>query len=248
LKKGIAPPNIPLPLLYRACEKLGTLERELRALSLIVPAGGTAVDIGANVGLWTYAMSRYFDRVEAFEPQPDLHNYLRKSKLKKVNVYPVALSSEKCEMTLNIPAHNGLSIRGMATFGKVEGPCDSVNVGVDTLDSYDFRGISFMKIDVEGHESLVLQGGKKTIEREKPVMVIEIEQRHLNVPMTSVIQGVIDMGYSGYFLNEGQVCPISEFDCDEYQQAYLCNSSNRYIHLPKKYGNNFIFKPVGIKK
>jgi FkbM family methyltransferase len=248
LKKGISPPNVPLPLLYRACERLGTLERELRALSIIVPQGGTAIDIGANVGLWTYALSKYFNRVEAFEPQPGLNNYLRRSNLKKVTVYPVALSSEKCEMMLNIPSHHGLSIRGMATFGKVEGPCDSVNVSVNRLDDYDFHGISFMKIDVEGHESQVLQGGRKTIEREKPVMVIEIEQRHLDIPMTAVIQNILDMGYAGLFLNEGKLCPISEFDCDEYQKAYLQGKSSRYAQLPKKYGNNFIFKPVGAKK
>jgi FkbM family methyltransferase len=244
LKKGFAPPNIPLPLLYRVCERLGTLEKELVALCNIVHPGGVAIDVGANVGLWTYALARHFDRVEAFEPQPGCCDYLRRSNLAKVTVYPVALSSTRCEKTLKIPAHHGLSVRGMATFGSVEGPCDCIGVPVNTLDDYDFHEVSFIKIDVEGHESQVLEGARRTIARERPVMVIEIEQRHLDVPIEGVIRRVEDMGYRASFLDGTRLHPIDEYDYENSQQAFLRNKPNKFSPLPKKYKNNFVFKPL----
>jgi len=42
------------------------------------------------------------------------------------------------------------------------------------LDSLHLKNISFIKIDVEGAEKMVLEGARQTITREKPVMYIEI--------------------------------------------------------------------------
>ena len=38
--------------------------------------------------------------------------------------------------------------------------------------------IGFIKIDVEGHEKNVIQGGLDTIKKNKPVLLIEIEEKH----------------------------------------------------------------------
>jgi FkbM family methyltransferase len=194
--------------------------------------------------LWTYALSDYFDRVEAFEPQPDCCKYLKQAKLDNVTIRSVALSSSKCEKILHIPAHMGLSIRGMATFSEVDGPCDSINVPVETLDYYDFREVSFIKIDVEGHETSVLEGARQTIFREKPTMVIEIEQRHQQRPINEIIGYVIKMGYEALFLSDGQLYPISQFDYENNQRGFLQKKTNKYSPLPKQYLNNFIFKPL----
>ncbi len=240
--KGINPPNIPLPLLYASCKRLGTLEKELLALDQIAPRGGLAIDVGANLGLWTYALKNRFDRVEAFEPQPGLYKYLSKSKLRNVTLHPVALSTHRCQMQLNIPSHHGLSIRGMATLGKTEGRCESITVDVEKLDTFDFHDVSFIKIDVEGHESEVLEGGRRTIERDKPLMVIEIEQLHLDVPYQQVVQGVVDMGYDAFFLNGGKLVSIDHFDYEQ-NEAYLVGQKSRFSKRPKQYRNNFVFKP-----
>jgi len=41
------------------------------------------------------------------------------------------------------------------------------------IDDCDFRNVKFIKIDVEGMESTVLEGAKETIERENPIVLIE---------------------------------------------------------------------------
>ena len=47
------------------------------------------------------------------------------------------------------------------------------------LDNFNFTNkISFIKIDVEGHEIEVIEGGKLMIKKNKPVLLVEIEERH----------------------------------------------------------------------
>ena len=47
------------------------------------------------------------------------------------------------------------------------------DVPVYTLDSFEFDGVDFVKVDVEGYELKVLQGALKTIDKYKPMIVIE---------------------------------------------------------------------------
>ena len=49
-------------------------------------------------------------------------------------------------------------------------------VKVKTLDSYQIRDVDFIKMDVEGYEPRVLQGGMETIERYSPAILCEINQ------------------------------------------------------------------------
>tara|TARA_B100000900_G_scaffold391103_1_gene385391 strand:+ start:214 stop:603 length:390 start_codon:yes stop_codon:yes gene_type:complete len=49
-------------------------------------------------------------------------------------------------------------------------------IKVRTLDSYKIRDVDFIKIDVEGYEPRVLQGGMETIERYSPAILCEINQ------------------------------------------------------------------------
>ena len=236
-------PNVHPSIAYRLCDKLGNLERELKYLEVIAPRGGVAIDVGANVGLWCYRLSNHFDRVEAFEPQPRCYSLLQNAKLPGVTLHNVALSSQWGTSVLKIPAHWGLRIAGMATLNELDGDYEEVRVELRTLDEFDFRGVTFIKIDVEGHESAVLAGGRDTIQREKPVMVIEIEQRHLAFPFTDVINGVVDMGYEAFFLNRGKLRPFADFDYGAQQKAFTDGKVTKCDTLPKSYINNFIFKP-----
>ena len=53
------------------------------------------------------------------------------------------------------------------------------NIKKITLDEYNFsHEIGFIKIDVEGHELEIIRGGKNFLKNHKPVMLIEIEERH----------------------------------------------------------------------
>lgn len=46
------------------------------------------------------------------------------------------------------------------------------------LDDFAFDDVDFIKIDVEGHEEKVIVGGWKTIAAYRPLLLVELEERH----------------------------------------------------------------------
>ena len=104
------------------------------------------------------------------------------------------------------------------------------------MDAFGFTDRDLIKIDVEGHEAQVIEGAKKTLEASKPVIVFEIEQRHIGqTPIENVFQNFFDLGYRGMFLSDEKVIDIDDFQYEKYQKPYLENVfSENYI-------NNFIF-------
>src|SRR5262249_23773180 len=61
----------------RIAQEARTGEPELAVLAKLVPRGGIAVDVGANVGFFAYALADIADRVVAFEPNPDYAFFAR---------------------------------------------------------------------------------------------------------------------------------------------------------------------------
>ena len=63
---------MPPSLFYRRriAEETRSGEPELAVLAEMVPRGGTAIDVGANLGFFAYALSNIADWVVAFEPNP----------------------------------------------------------------------------------------------------------------------------------------------------------------------------------
>jgi len=93
--------------------------------------------------------------------------------------------------------------------------------------------VSFIKIDVEGHELEVLKGGSLLLERERPSLLVEIEQRHLLQPIGVVFDYLQSRGYGGFFLEQRRLRPISEFSVAHHQDV-----SRVYT---EDYINNFVF-------
>jgi FkbM family methyltransferase len=242
----LLPSYLRIPLYYYYCKQRGALETELIQLRNIVPEGNTAIDIGANEGIWSFALSRCFDRVEAFEPLPECVKKLKEARLKQVRIHDMALSSKPGVCQLTIPNHTGKLVYSMATLNDTYDNeiHDKVSVPVATLDDFQFRNVDFIKIDVEGHELEVLKGAHSTICREKPIMIIEIEQRHLKFPMETVINYVIDLGYKAFFLDGRDIHSISEFTYENNQKLYLLQSKTKLDLISKNYINNFIFLPT----
>lgn len=242
---NLFPKQIRTPARFYSYKFRGKLEYEIFYLSKLIKRRGCAIDIGANQGMYAYALSKFCDSIEVFEPQAwcteEIKSYSQ-SFGKRINVYNCALSSSNSTLDLNIPILRGrlrtsLST-GLASFGKCDGEFESINVSTSKLDDYDFRNVVFIKIDVEGHESKVIQGARETILREKPVILIEIEQRHLGeTSLEMVFNEIKGLGYQGTFLHRQQILPLECFSYEKHQKLFL-------IDLNKAdYINNFIFMP-----
>ena len=144
----LAPKRFRLPLRYYYHFVSGTLNKELKMLEHLVTTRKTAIDIGANVGLWSYALSKIFVKVEAFEPIADCIEELVAYNNKKINIHNCALSSTGGERKLHIPIDGN---NELATFENPHWQYRTSLVKVHSLDDYNFSNVSFIKIDVEGH-------------------------------------------------------------------------------------------------
>ena len=127
-----------------------------------------ALDVGANVGLWSRDLVKYFDKVMAFEPVALFRECLEKNVTdEKLWISPLALGDQDTQGTMIITEDNsGHSHLDPATMGTGE-------VKVVRLDNLNLHNISYIKIDCEGYEYRILQGAEHTIRRCCPVVVIE---------------------------------------------------------------------------
>jgi len=210
-------------------------EPELKFLPQIVPRDRIAIDIGANKGVYTHLLARLAQGVEAFEPNPKIYRILTRTLPKNVVAHQVALSDKVGTAELIVPMYGGGFSNQTASLNprKRNEGAGVVKVAQRTLDSYGFTNVGFIKIDVEGFEAAVLAGARETILRERPVMQVELEEQHTGLSIEQCLAGVQELGMEAFFLKDGSLRPISDFD----------PAGNRALCKKPGYINNFIFKP-----
>ena len=129
---------------------------------------GTALDIGANVGLWSRDLVDNFSKVVAFEPVAVFRECLEKN-VNGANFFisPLALGDHDTQATMIITEGNsGHSHLDPATLG-------TGDVQVVKLDNLNMEDVDYIKIDCEGYEYRVLQGAEQTVKRWRPIIVVE---------------------------------------------------------------------------
>lgn len=248
----LCPPQWLLPVKYQYSRFSNKLEKEIMYLPELIGNGKRAIDIGANDGLYSYALSKICEVVEAFEPQPWLSETImayNQAYRGNINFHGIACSNLNGSLSLHLPVRTdnysraipglGRVVTGLASFRELDEEQISIEVPVRKLDDYCFNDVSLIKIDVEGHEIQVIEGSRNTILKEKPIMIVEIEQRHLGDRLIDeVLTEIIALGYEGYFLYRNNLHPLSEFSYEKNQQPFLNDVFNQ------DYINNFIFKPI----
>lgn len=213
-------------------------EKELLLVDQLVDASRNAVDVGAWWGPWTYWLSRRCPEVVAVEPNPSMAAYLRRVVPDNVVVESVALSDATGEGVLRVPEGRGPdALAHLDDSG--DGPGLAVTVPLRRLDDLEVGDLGFLKIDVEGHEYAVLDGGLETLDRHRPVILVELEEVKSVRPVSETIELLVAVGYQGWIRRRRAWAPIETFDIDRDQRALAHDPlSTRYI-------NNFVFVPSG---
>ena len=215
-------------------------EPELKLIKKFITHGTDSLDIGIYKGIYSYEISKYAKTVHAFEFNPLIFSFLNRNIYKIINnikLYNFGLSNQNNKVTLRIPIRNKLANEenyeeffemGRATIhDKNEfNEFRSFDVNVKKLDNLQFENpVSFIKIDVEGHEIEVIKGAIKTINKNKPILLIEIEEIYSKKKVIDTIKFINTLGYNSYYFNEKKLIStttLTNFD------AY----------------NNYIFKPT----
>lgn len=240
LLADLAPASLQVPFRFWARRARGRVDPDLYRLLDLVRPGSRAIDVGGNFGMYTYALANRAAVVETFEPLPpcaDVLDAFARSR-KNIAVHRVALSDREGEAQIHVPYRNGEPLSGWATLEPASGRHETYTVGLRTLDSFEFVNVSAIKIDVEGHELSVLRGALRTIGRERPSLLVEIEQRHHAEPIADVLRQVTALGYEGSFLDERAVeHPLADFNAAQHQDPARADKGD------PGYIINFLFRP-----
>jgi FkbM family methyltransferase len=161
-------------------------QRLLRRLDLL---GTTAIDVGANLGIYTLLLARLVGpagRVVAYEPlgrsarQIDLLR--RVVGAQNVTVRPVSVGSRFADA---VELHAPLTRRGRlrdaylstsAAGGVLVGHAPMTSIDYE-VSNFQLRDISVIKCDVEGGELDVLRGAADTLKQFQPLILTELEER-----------------------------------------------------------------------
>jgi FkbM family methyltransferase len=240
-----------MDLLWRALRRR---DAALRLVEALVAPGQVIVDAGASVGLFTSRMARLVGpsgRVHAFEPNPQRHARLRSlaGRRRPIVLHPVALSDTAGEAQLWIPRVEGHVFAERAFLddhGGDRASADPVAVSLATFDAElgeDRDRVAFIKCDVEGHEAAVLAGAAETLERARPAVLVEVEERHHTLPLDDVLAAVVPDGYDAWAVTQHGLRPAGDIDIERDHRAPLREAGD---DTPgPDYVNDFLLLPHG---
>ena len=222
------------------------VEPELVWCKDILSKDAVFFDIGANVGTFLYHFENKLNHqnIYAFEPNQQLNKRLKRL-FPNINLYSVALSDENTTAEFKVPIINGKKVASRGTLNtsykeKNEEKSYTETVKVVKLDEWiknkNLEKIDFIKIDVEGNELKTLLGAKQTIQHYKPILMIEMEQRHHENPIWNEIQKIINWGFDAKYLNRNSFLPENLTE-----EILLKNTSDEKNKT--QYINNIIFIP-----
>ncbi len=194
-------------------DSFGANEPEYKILEKLIKPGDWVIDIGANVGHYTQRFSTLVGpqgRVIAFEPVPATFALLAANvqllQEKNVTLFNTAVSDSLDIVGMSIPKFSS----GLGNYYQAQitrGSNTQLNVLAIELDSLAFKhSIALVKIDAEGHESLVISGMRKLIELHLPTLIVEN-------PADKIIEDLESLNYKSeklsgspniLFLQQGQ--------------------------------------------
>lgn len=200
-----------------------------------VTNGAVCLDIGAHKGVVTHMLTKRVGdtgEVIAFEPQRELFEWLKRMipsfEFSNVTIESVALAEESGTRTLyraGVTKSGSLAEDENAHF-------ESISVDAVTLDEYcesrNFDKMSFIKIDVDGFELQVLEGAVRTLEKYKPILLVEISDKDLEA-VSALLES---LGYAeSQFEHRGR----------RYKGSETFSVPHRH---PTALFRNFLFRPL----
>jgi FkbM family methyltransferase len=228
---------------YRHHARVGEFDH----LRQFIDPQAISIDVGANVGQYALKLAAESHKCLVIEPIHDL-TWLEEVLPPNCQFFSAAAGAEDGVGTLTIPIEEGQPRYPLATLGDFydAGEIMQQETAVRSLDSIldeccpDER-VGFIKIDVEGMESAVIEGARRTLDRWQPNLQIEI-WRDSVLQMKSTLA---ELGYRGLFFFNSRLFDINQYDPAVHnapENAWRAEAPEAYD--PNLYVNNFFFIPT----
>lgn len=200
----------------------GRYEQDFIYFMGMIPAEGTILDIGANIGIMTASLARRFSnaKVFAFEPIPNnieaLEKVIKHYKLQNVTLFKTALGEEKGELKMILPVINNAKMQGLShvvEYNNAGATEKGVQYTVPVLKLDDIAeittasAITAIKIDVENFEYYVLKGGEGVLRKHMPLIYCELWNNDRSKLCMNYLTG---MGYRIAIFDGKQLIPFTE--------------------------------------
>lgn len=211
------------------------LEPEMFFLPNIIGPGAVALDIGANVGIYAGVLSRIVGpngTVFALEPYPPTYNQLVRNlarmRVRNVRALKLAVANLEGDVSLELPLRGGSAVNDPYVH-VTPGSSGRGATRATTVDELSRRSglsrLDFIKIDVEGFESAVIEGALWALEEFRPKLLVEIFDdwaRRYASDFRRVNDTLLGLGYSGFLLERGELVAAPR----------AARGSRNYFYLP----------------
>jgi FkbM family methyltransferase len=215
---GTTPAGSLSRVLRAAAPHAWFLEDEVAGLAEHVRPGAVCLDVGAEYGLYTWTLAGLVGpagHVHAVEPQPGPSSFVESTRrllrAGNVTVHRTALGAATGGGVLALPRRRLLPVHGRAflttgadglgsnaEFAHHEDVPVTVTTVDDLVGSLGLGRLDLVKVDIEGAEARLLDGAAGTLAAFRPVLMLELEDRHLARFGTTVGRVVGGLEAAGY--------------------------------------------------
>jgi FkbM family methyltransferase len=223
----------------------GWYEPELELLTLGLREGETAIDVGANYGLYAYHMSRAVGprgKVYCFEPVPFTARTFRLIQRALRFRHNVELVNAGCaeksgRVTFTVPVNDtGAISAGLVHMGRNderEGNdrvqsfrTKTIECDVVSLDEHlaGVDRVALVKCDIEGADLFAMRGARGLLEKHHPTVIIEITPWYLEgfgLTVADVTQFFGGLGYRCYRYVDGTLIASNEDSIEEDNWVFV---------------------------
>lgn len=195
-------------------------EKLIDSICTYLPNMGTILDVGGHIGTHAIPYSKRNQNavVYTFEPQSYIRNILEQNKTLNSanNLIILPFGAGHCERKVHLAndfRSDGYSIEQTVNYTS-QTPSNYGGLGITndpkgeeiylkTIDSFGFENVTYIKIDIEGAETLAVYGARNTIQTYRPVLLIEQSDKNVTPIYISDCSELSTFSVTDYLLSLG---------------------------------------------
>lgn len=192
-------------------------EKDFFHFMSLIEGDGIILDLGANIGVTSYHLSKRFPQSSIFSFEPLTLNFntllriIKRFSLSNIREFQVAVGDQNGELEMVMPVINKVPMHGLSHVVDEENMENNeglkTKVPVVTLDSFNElantnKKVQAIKIDIENFEYYALKGARQLIEKNQPIIYCELWE---NENRKKCIDLLNNMGYSAFILHKKEL-------------------------------------------